>query len=153
MPKTKGYSIREATQDDFYNLLIFSKEFHGNSHLKDLLEFSPKKTGELLETAINREDFTVFLLENGKELVGGLICMAADSFFSEDRQSICLAWYIRKEHRSLKNAIGLVNGYEEWSKTKGVKLINIINVKLETPRAFEKLGYKMTEVTFSKEVQ
>ena len=153
MPRTKDYSIREANEEDFLELIVFAKEFYLNSHLRDVHTFNSKRTGDSLGDALVREDFGVFVLIYEEEIVGVLFSYCSPSFFSDDIQALCLAWYIRKGHRSLKNAISLISIYEEWAKNRGACLINIVNVNLNTPRAFEKFGYKMNEIIFSKEVR
>ena len=153
MPRTKDYSIREATEEDFLDLIIFAKEFYLNSHIQDIHSFSSSKTGNSIKGAIVGEDFGVFILECEDEIVGTFFSFVAGNFFSDDKQALCLAWYIRKGHRSIKNATGLVSFYEEWAKGKGAGMISIVNVNPKTPRAFERLGYKMNEVVFSKEVR
>ena len=152
MPRTKDYSIREATEENFLELVVFAKEFYLNSHIRDVHTFSPKRTGESIENALTREDFGDFVLEYEEEIVGVLFSYCSPSFFSNDTQALCLAWYIRKEHRSLKNATGLVSIYEGWAKRQGACLMSIVNVNPNTPRAFERFGYKMNETIFSKEV-
>lgn len=152
MPQTEAFKLREANHEDIYELMSFSKEFYDNSHLNKTFSFNYKKTGGLIEEAIDRDDFLVLLMEKDEEIVGVLLAFLSPCFFSDDLQAVCLAWYLKPKHRGLKPSLSLIKAYEDWAIGKNVKLINLINVNMDAPSAFKKLGYDMNEITFTKEV-
>lgn len=151
MPETRDFSLRRANQEDIYELMSFSQEFYNNSHLAKYFKFNHRKTGALIEEAIDREDFLVLVMEEGEEIIGGLMAFVSPCFFSDGKQTVCLAWYLKPKHRGLKKSLALVKEYENWAEEQEATLINLINVNMSAPKAFTKLGYEMNEVTFTKE--
>jgi len=153
MPRTEDYSIREATEDDLFELTLLAREaFKEDIINKKVFTFDAKKLGTLVGSAIDNETFLTLVLEKENEIVGYFFGMVSPCYFARESQTVCLSWFIQPEHRSVKNALTLLKKYEEWSKSVGAVLINMVNVKMDSPRIFEKLGYTMTEITFVKEV-
>jgi len=152
MPKTKGYKTEVATLDDIFELTLLAREAYSGLPEKEHITFSSKKIGQLLEATIPNNTFLILALKDGDETVGYFFGMVSDYFFAIETQVSCLSWFIRPEHRSVRNALSMLKMYEEWGKGQGVSSINMINIKMDSPRLYEKLGYKMTETTFVKRV-
>jgi len=90
MPRTKDYNIREATEEDVIDLAVLGKQFVKESNNYGLLGWDMKKVYDSLLDAVQREDFGVFVLCNGQEIVGMLICFATPCFFSHVTQAVRL---------------------------------------------------------------
>lgn len=153
MPRTKDYKVEIGKLDDLFELVLLAREaFKEDIINKKAFTFDTKKVGELVESAIENESFIVLSLRNENDIVGYFFGMVSPCYFARELQTVCLSWFIQPEHRSVKNAFTLLKRYEEWSKEVGAVLINMVNVKVDSPKIFEKLGYTMTEITFVKEV-
>ena len=150
MPKTKDYKVRIATCDDIFELTLLAREAYKGLPEKDHITFSSKKIGHLLETVMDSDKFLILSLVNGEEIVGYFFGVITDSFFAIETQATCLSLFIRPEHRGLRNALSLLKTYEEWGKKQGAVSVNIINIKMDSPKLYERLGYTMTEATFVK---
>jgi GNAT superfamily N-acetyltransferase len=153
MPETEDFNVRVAEPEDVYELVQISKEFYESSHVTDKLSFSPKITGSFIELTIESDIYLTVVAEDGNKIVGGLIAALFPTFFSEDTQALCIAWYLDPKYRKLKHSMQLLKIYEEWAKESGAKLSNLANVDMESPKAFTKLGYEMVETVFSKELR
>lgn len=152
MRRIQGFKIREATEDDFYELIVLSKQFYLDSHMSNIFSYDAKKTGEFIKTTIQHKDFYTAIVESEEgETIGCLLALSNECFFSRDVQATVIAWYVKPEYRSLKLMLALISAYEEWAKSKNAKWVNLVNVDMDVPSAFKKLGYSMTEVFYTKE--
>ena len=152
MPKTKHYSVREAVVEDQFEVVLLGREAYEDIINKDLYSYSPKKVAALVERMVESDDFLIIVLEDEYELVGYFFAMISPCFFSVETQALCLSWFIRPEHRGLKNAFSLLKTYEKWGKDKEAKVLNIGEIRHHSPKMWKKLGYKMDEIMYTKEV-
>ncbi len=152
MPRTKDYNIREATEEDIFELTLLAREAFEDLPEKDHVKFNAKKVGTLVETVVGKDPFLVLVLEQDEEPVGYFFGMVVDYYFALESQAICLSWFIRPNHRSVRNALSLLKRYEEWGSGQEVVSVNMVNIKISSPKVFEKLGYQMTETTFVKRI-
>lgn len=154
MPKTNDYKIRVADLTDTTDIIVLGKEFYKEFY-SDVLNWNSKLAAQNLEAAIEEDPFLVLVIEKENEIVGMLVAMVSQCFFSYDVQASELAWYIEKNHRKTRQAIKLLDLYEDWAKGRGAKLANMMNIE-GTPKAivnlYERRGYKLKENTFIKEL-
>ena len=153
MPRTKDYSIRVGTLEDIFEMTLLAREAYEGLPDKKYYTFSSKKVGVLLQNTLEKDTFLILVLLRGEEIVGYFFGMVADCFFALEKQATSLSWFIRPEHRSIRNAFSLLKQYEEWAVSKGVVSINMVNLKTSSPKLFEKLGYEITETTLVKRVR
>jgi len=156
MPKTKGYDIREATEEDVIDLAILGKQFAKESQNLQLLGWNSAKVYNSLFDAINRDDFYILVLTHGKEIVGMLITFVAPCFFSEAVQATEIVWYVDPDHRGSRVSIGMLDLFEEWARTKEAVCANLMNLDVlnaeKVAKMYTKRGYKLAENTFVKEL-
>lgn len=154
MPKTDDYKIRTADLTDTTDIIILGREFY-KEYYSDVLNWNNKLAMQNLEAAIKEDPFLVLVVEKNDEIVGMLIAMISQCFFSYDVQASELAWYIDKNHRKTRQAVKLLDWYEDWAKSNGAKLANMMNIE-GTPKSivnlYERRGYKLKENTFIKEL-
>ncbi len=152
MPRTKDYSIREATEEDIFEVTLLTREAYEDLPEKEHVKFNAKKVMDLAKHVIPTDSFLTLVLENDGEIVGYFFGMVAEYYFALESQAICLSWFIRPQHRSIRNALSLLKRYEKWGEEQGVVSVNMINIKMNSPKVYEKLGYTMTEATFVKRI-
>jgi GNAT superfamily N-acetyltransferase len=156
MPRTKDYNIRTATEDDMMDLYILGKQFLKESGNLELLGWNGTKVQDSLFDAITREDFGVFVLCNGVEVVGMLVCFVTPCFFSDTKQAVEIAWYVDPDHRGSKKAHEMIDHYEEWARELGAVCVNMMNLEIskadKVAKMYERRGYTLAENTFVKEI-
>jgi hypothetical protein len=151
--KTPDYNISLGEPEDALDFVIIAKEaFNEDIINKNCFTFNSSGLKDLLDAALVDQTFLILKLSKGNEIVGYFFGNVSQCFFAKETQTICLSWFIQPKHRSLRNAMGLLRTYEEWSKQSGASIINMVNVKMDSPKLFERLGYTMTENTFVKEI-
>ena len=155
MPRTKDYNIREATKEDVIDLAILGKQFVKESQ-NTYLGWDATKVYDSLFDAVQREDFGVFVLVGGEEVVGMLICFATPCFFSNVTQAVEIAWYVDPDHRGSKKAHEMLDLYEEWAESRGAVCVNLMNLDIlnaeKVAKMYTKRGYVLAENTFTKEL-
>jgi len=155
MPKTKDYSIHEATKEDAIDLAILGKQFVKESQ-NELLGWNSTKVFASLLDAISRDDFGVFILRHETEIVGMLISFVAPCFFSDVVQASELVWYVDPDHRGSKEARYMVELYEQWAVEHGAVCSILVNLNVlkgdKVAKLYGRMGYKMVENTFVKEL-
>ncbi len=153
MPKTEGYSVREATEDDVFDVVLLTREAYETVPEKDYVKFSSKKVIQLVSHAVPHDSFIVLVLENDGEIVGYFFGVIMECYFALESQATCLSWFIRPPHRSVRNAFSLLKQYEKWAIDQKVVSVNMIDIKENSSKVFEKLGYEKTEITFTKRIK
>ncbi len=161
MPRTKDYSVEVADVDDIFELTILAKEAYGEDIIdKEHFRFNTKKVGNLFAYTIPSDQFLVLKLTEGEEIVGYFLATISECFFALETQTLCLSWFIRPEHRSVRNAFSLLKTYEKWGKDSGAVVINMIDIRDHhysggrriANTVFERLGYEMNETMYAKGV-
>lgn len=154
MPKTKDCSIRKATLDDVFKLTVLAKEAYDDVINKEVYSFSSEKVENLFYNAIEKDNFLVLALCYKNEIVGYFLAIATDCFFAIELQATCLSWFVRPEHRAVKNAFSLLKKYEDWGREQMVVTINISNLKVGTSeKGFKKLGFTLAEEAYVKRMK
>lgn len=144
--------VRLATKEDHLDLLLLAKQFlkeYNTNYSIDLPSLS-----ESILTMVDDPNFLVLVFEKNRS-VEGLLCAAIGSpFFSKDKVSSELAWFLSKDARGHKESTLLIDTYEEWAKSKGCKFITMSDIDSLTnlKPLYESRGYTLTEKTYVKEV-
>ena len=129
MPRTKDYSIREATEEDVIDLAILGKQFVKESQ-NEMLGWSSSKVYNSLFDAVERDDFGVFVLSVDDEVVGMFLCFITPCFFSDAMQAVEIAWYVDPGHRGSKKAYQMLELYEQWAKDHKAVCANLVNLNV-----------------------
>ena len=155
MPRTKDYSIREATEEDVIDLAILGKQFVKGSQ-NELLGWNSSKVYDSLADAIERDDFGIFVLCAGTEVVGMFFRFVTPCFFSDVKQAVEIAWYVDPEHRGSRKALQMLEMYEQWAKEHDAVCVNLVNLDVlrgdKIAKLYSRMGYKLVENTFTKEL-
>jgi len=153
MPRTKAYEIEVAALDDVFELTILARASYDESVFdKENFKFNTKKVGALIDHTVQSPEFLFLRLSQEEEIVGYFFAAISECFFALEKQTMCLSWYIKPEHRGRDNSLTLLNAYEKWAKEGGAVAINMIDIRNKPNKTFEKLGYRVNETTYVKGV-
>jgi len=149
--KTTPINIREATEEDALDCLILFKQFHKESKVP--YSWDAKKTQEVFIQTLPLENFVTFVAERKDDVVGFICGMYAEPFFSSEKISTEVAWFVNKEYRNSTAGFRLMKAYEEWAKGKGVKYVGMTYLEniTDLSEVYEKKGYSKAETQYMKE--
>ena len=151
MQRTKDYSLYLPTEDDVFEIVAISREAFAEDFIdKECYTFSSKRLLEIILHSVTDKNRYTVCLKDGDEIVGYFFGALIPCYFAAENQAICVSWFIRPEHRSVKNAFRLLKGFEKWGKEKGASVTNMTSVKHAHNAVYERLGYELTETTFTK---
>ena len=97
MQKTTVTKIREATQDDVFDILILAKEFSKEAPKSH--KWNKDKTEQFLFSALQNTNMTILVIDADGEIEGALVGLISELYMSYTAQATELAWFISKEHR------------------------------------------------------
>ncbi len=151
MVKTTPTNIREATEEDALDCLILFKQFHKESKVP--YSWDAKKTQEVFVQTLPLDNFVTLVAEINNEVVGFICAMYSEPFFSSEKISTEVAWFVNKEYRNSTAGFRLMKSYEDWARGKGVKYIGMTYLENVTDlsEVYEKKGYSKAETQYMKE--
>ena len=151
MVKTTPTKIREATEDDVLDCLILFKQFHKESKVP--YSWDAKKTQQVFIETLPLPNFTTLVAERDNEIIGFICAMFSEPFFSSEKVSTEVAWYVNKDSRGSTAAFKLLKAYEEWATSQGVKYVGMTYLENVTDlsEVYEKKGYSKAETHYMKE--
>jgi hypothetical protein len=156
MPETPVYNIREATEEDVFDITILIKQFVKSSGYFDVLGFDTEKVIASTEDVILNENFLVLVLTKDEHVEGVFSALLTESMFSRNLQTTELIWYVSPEARGTKKSLEMLEMYETWSKEKGAALCGMSNLEKVDPKKtasiYKSMGYHVVENTFVKEL-
>lgn len=148
--------IREMTQGDVQYALGLGVDMHQESWFRDF-DFDVNKALSIWDRKVAQPDrWCLFVAEENDKIIGVFAGFANEHFFGNDLVSGDLILYVDPEHRGGTAAPRLIQAYEKWARSIGVKEIHIgvstgVNVE-RTARLFEKLGFGNRAYLFRKRV-
>ena len=144
--------VRLATKEDHLDLLLLAKQFlkeYNTNYSIDLSALS-----ESVLTMVDDPNFLVLVLDKDGSVEGLLCATIGSPFFSKDKVSSELAWFLNKDVRGKKESTLLIDAYEKWAKSKECKFITMSDIDILTDLRplYESRGYTLTEKTHVKEI-
>jgi len=144
--------IREATQEDDFEVMVLAREFilEGPEYFK----FDKVKLNAFFDKATNDPTMVIFVSEDTDGLTGFIAGCYTDHPFNGIKAAVELGWFVRKEKRVGTTAMRLVRAFEHWSKDMGAEwtaMSDVAGVK-DLSKLYVKNGYHVAERTFMKEV-
>jgi len=150
---TEGSKVREATQEDLFELLLLGYEFtkEGPDHLKP---FEKDVVETVFANAIDDENYLVLVLDVNGSIEGMLLGVLTSPWMLSKPFAVELAWFVRKASRDGRSAIKMVKAYEAWAKSKGIKKVCMSDLtELQgLGKLYKRLGYSLSETSYIKEV-
>lgn len=141
-------------EDDFQTVLDICLEA-AHSYTKNPDE---QALTEMLWTFFEDDPQRIFLMaldEENQEIAGIIACISTPNHFMYGNDfCIELVWYVRPEYRNTKAGFKLLKGYEQWAKNIGAKIVAVgcYEDSDRIPQIYEKMGYKLKERVYTKEL-
>ena len=144
--------IREATEEDIFDVLILAKEF--SKEAPSTHTWDKNKTEAFLNSALLNDNMVLFVLEVDGEIVGSILGFVIEVYMSHKVQSTELAWFITKEYRGKPSSIRLVKAFEKWSIDKGANQIGMGDIEgiSNLEHLYTRMGYKKAESVYIQEI-
>ena len=144
--------IREATNQDIFDLLILSKQF--SREAPKTHKWDKEKTESFIQAAIQNSNTTILILEEDEEIVGLIVGLLSEMYMSQTVIATELAWFVAKEYRGKRGSILLLKTFEEWAKHNNADYVCMGDIhginSLES--LYTRMGYSKCETTYMKEV-
>ena len=135
-------------------LVELGREMHAESSYSKL-EFDNVRVFETFNSYLNDPDRTAIIAWKGDVPVGLYAGYIAKYYFSEDTVANDIAWFVTKRLRGTRVGLRLLDRFEEWALSKGVKEVRIGYSTDINPKAFnslmEKRGYKIVGANYRLE--
>ncbi|MDM0072079.1 GNAT family N-acetyltransferase [Variovorax sp. J31P207] len=153
-------SVRRATEADLDAMIAMGQALHDESPRYAGMAFSPDKLrrlwAQLQGTLLAESDRgCVFVAEEGGEVVGMTVGIAAERWFSEERYLTDLTLYVQPAHRGGTAFRRLVGVLERWAAEQGLDQLALgVSTEIHperTVRAYERLGYRLAGYTMVKQ--
>ncbi len=143
--------VRRAIIQDLPILIDMGRALHDESPHYAGTGYAPEKLERLfhhLQGTLLAEPGAVFVAEDGEQVVGMAVCVAAERWFSNDRYATDLTIYVRPERRGSSAFPKLVRAIEAWGAEQGITEL-ILGVSTEvhaekTVRWYERHGYHLS---------
>lgn len=107
---------------DKEQLLAMARAMHEAS-VERVLAFSDEMVSGLFDLASKDEDFYFNVIEVSGVLVGGMLCVKSEHYFSQDKYAVDMALWVDPRYRGTRAAFLLIDGYKKWAA--GLKLVLI----------------------------
>ena len=145
-------SIREATQEDIFDILILAKEFSKEAPKSH--KWNKEKTEVFISSAIENPLTTVLILEQDDEIVGAIVGLLSEMYMSQTILATELAWFVSKDYRGKKGSILLLKSFENWAKAQGAHYVVMGDIAgiASLEKLYTRMGFSKSETTYMKEV-
>ena len=144
--------IREATEQDIFDILILAKEF--SKEAPKTHKWNKEKTEAFCQAAIQNTNTTILVLEEDDEIVGAIVGLLNEMYMSQTIIATELAWFVSKDYRGKRGSIILLKPFEEWAKQNNADYVCMgdINGINSLESLYTRMGYSKCETTYMKEV-
>lgn len=147
--------IRLATLHDIPKLKEMVVRFV-LEEMPDPPEPDPDIIEDTLLMLIHQQDKNSMALvsDRGGEVTGFILGTTVPSSFSKHLYAVELGYYVLPEYRKSKDWKELIKTYEEWAKKiAGADYASVSLLDERVGKLYQRLGYKVTEVTYKKELK
>ena len=144
--------IREATEEDVFDILVLAREFSKESPITH--KWNKEKTEQFLISAINNSNTIIFVLEENNEILGAIIGLLSELFMSQTILATEVAWFVNKNHRGKKGSLLLMKTFENLAKQNNADYTCMSDIDGITSleNFYLRKGYSKCETTYMKEV-
>ena len=145
-------SIREATQEDLFDLLVLGRDFSreaGHMH-----RFDKQKTAEVMAGLIESDQGCIYVMEDDGFIVGAIVGLVNQMPFGTHPVATELAWFVHEKFRGNKQSLLLVSAFEEWAKSVGAEYVVMAHIHTinNLEKVYTKLGYEPAETAYAKRI-
>jgi GNAT superfamily N-acetyltransferase len=145
--------VRAGDANDIYEIVRMADRFWHHTIYDET--FCPNTVSSMAKACIDQRLMSV--LEVDGKLVG-FACGVVGALLGNAsiKSGTEIAWWVEPEHRSGGNGIKLLKHIEELARKTGIKYWNMAYMESSMPEQikgiYEKLGYKRTEIIYSREL-
>lgn len=146
--------IRRFEQGDMTSVMNLAYDMYLESNYT-IMNFDRQKVSDLFKLTITDNSFLCLVAQHGNNIIGVLLGKLFPYFFTNDLMATDIIVYVSKRHRGGITGTRFIRLFENWSKDKGAKCVNlgitagIANDKAE--RLYKGLGFKSIGVVLRKE--
>jgi GNAT superfamily N-acetyltransferase len=142
--------VREARFADLYRLMALSKQF--NDEAPSNYEWDEAKIKELLSTCMSDTERCLYVLKGDKDIHGFVAGLFTETLFNRSSVVSELAWFVEAGYRGKGQSMALIDALSGWGKEKGANYIALACIEelADMGPLYKKLGYKLTESTYTK---
>ena len=138
--------LRDATHADVRAIVALGEMMHAESPHYRVLRFDGEKLAATVAQLIDAPAGLVRVVEQGGEIVAGVLALAVEHWCSRDLVSCDLAVFVRADHRGSLIGARLLDDYRAWATGLGCAMVQFgvmtgINVE-QTQALAMRLGWK-----------
>lgn len=123
--------------------------------LEFLIPWNEKDTTEFVVQCVKDPSKCAFVAVDNMNYPVGFVCGGiAQSFINKTIiQAVEFGWFVYPEYRGTGVGIDLHKRYEEWAESAGADVISMMHMNNpQVGRMYEKMGYSLTELSYSRKV-
>lgn len=145
--------IRKATLADKPQILTLLHDFFMATDYS-FLGWSEKSISAIIENLVTNDSATLLVNDEVTGCIGG--CVVPFWMNSDRKLGQELFWYVDKNTRGSKVAVGLFNAFEAWAKDQGAAFIAMSSTTNLDPTGvgafYKRKGYHASDISYIKEV-
>lgn len=144
--------IREATEDDVFDVLILAKQF--SKQAPALYKWDKDKAEQWILSAIRNDNMLFLVFEDDGDIEAGLMAINSELFMSERVVSTVFGWFVSKEARNKLGPYRLLDKAEQWAKDNNVSTLVVADLPemKDLKKFYTRKGFTLTERSYSKEL-
>ena len=140
--------LRVATIEDLPIILNLAMKFAKSSPYSEYVnEDKIKKIAEGFLSS-EHQDKIILLYDD----IGMIVGLVSPFMFGNNRVATELAWWIEPNERGKKAGKELLDAFEFWAKKVGCSIVTMMSLDDKIGKYYEKRGYKLSEMSYMKEI-
>lgn len=147
--------LRPATMADLPGLMALAHLMHAESRFRTR-PLSESRTADLIASLIQSPDGIVLVADDAGQLVGGLVGVVCDHWFTECRVAYEYAVFVTPDSRGGRLAVRIVQAFQREAKARGASIADMgitTGVHAErTGRLYQYQGFEHIGPVYSKEL-
>ena len=156
MVKITPISIREAKDEDVYELSLFCRKLYRKAGYDIAGSFDVKKVATFMEVNLANPAFLTRVVEKDGNIVGFAAYQITENPFSQTLIGSEIFFFLDPEASDGKTFLLLLKEYEEWCKKNGCVSCKFGVIPLENSDRIEKIlskkKFKRAEIAYIKEI-
>jgi len=146
------YTIREATEDDFLDVMMLVKQF--SKEAPSMYFWNAGKAEEVVRGCIDGEHHGILLLEIDSVVRGMLMYVFIEIPFTGSLMLSELAWFVEKEYRGHRGSLSLLEEYEAIGDKVGVDYVQMSDIQpmSSLEKLYTRRGYEKMETSYVRKV-
>jgi len=110
--------VRRFEPQDLEECILLGAMMHEESVFRDQ-PFSRDRLAFLAHLCVTNQDYACFVAERNGQVVGLMVGLKGQHFFSDSKYAADLALYVAPHHRGSTAAIRLVIEFSKWAEASG----------------------------------